>query len=584
MYQQVYQIDRGVELHVSIYYLDLDNSQERHFRRDPYKTYLSHSQLEDNRKANLSSKKAASVLNKISTEFLLRLYHELPSHCRGIATSSCSYSFIPRGSYLDKPPHIRALLQAVDLGELQLRLFTSEVSPRVDMSALNLALQQVLLEERQEYDRIEAEYQKKSTAGKAWAHTKNIGEGFYDAGTSLVGWLSDVNDLISVQGRVRRMRDAYQKTLVQCGEVPADTCNATQRFLGNLSDNQFNDLSRVLGFDPRDVSVEQIEQAVEAVELIWENPQLRSRLTQFAKQYVAAQHSLEVSTFAGGAAFEIVLTIILAALTAGVGAAASLTAKARKLKSFKRIGDILLDYVKQIKLFKANKKGKAESKENGGSAPVEAPENSVGSATRLKVNSTRPREFEAIYVRAPAAKVEIDKISDEISNMFDGKTAKAPIKSRDRAIQKINDDYGGDPTRIKDLARNTIIVPSDKVNLVVAELSKRGAKVKVIDGSVDPLGYSGVNSTISTKAGVSGEIQVNTPEMIYAKESEAVARVLLGDELYNSIGVKSEMPGGHGHKYYEQWRVLPESDPRRPLLEAESKAYYDEVRKSVYAN
>ncbi len=430
MYQQVYQIDRGVELHVSIYYLDLDNSQERHFRRDPYKTYLSRHQVEDNQKANLPSKKAASVLNKISTESLLRLYYELPNHYREIATSSCSYSFIPRGSYLDKPPHIRALLQAVDLGELQLRLFTSEVSPRVDMSALNLALQQVLLEERQEYDRIEAEYQKKSTAGKAWAHTKNIGEGFYDAGTSLVGWLSDVNDLISVQGRVRRMRDAYQKTLVQCGEVPADTCNATQRFLGNLSDNQFHDLSRVLGFDPRDVSVEQIEQAVEAVELIWENPQLRSRLTQFAKQYVAAQHSLEVSTFAGGAAFEVVLTIILAALTAGVGVAASLTAKARKLKSFKRIGDILLDYVKQMKLFKANRKGKANSKEKGRSAQVEVPENSVDSAARLD-KYKRPRD--EIGALSDTDKESIDKVD----------TFKPSGVSREDAVLYLRDNPSG---------------------------------------------------------------------------------------------------------------------------------------------
>ncbi len=68
----------------------------------------------------------------------------------------------------------------------------------------------------------------------------------------------------------------------------------------------------------------------------------------------------------------------------GQNTAASLTAKARKLKSFKRIGDILLDYVKQMKLFKANRKGKANSKEKGRSAQVEVPENSVDSAARLE--------------------------------------------------------------------------------------------------------------------------------------------------------------------------------------------------------
>ncbi|MGB2517948.1 hypothetical protein AYI75_13945 [Shewanella algae] len=159
-------------------------------------------------------------------------------------------------------------------------------------------------------------------------------------------------------------------------------------------------------------------------------------------------------------------------------------------------------------------------------------------------------------------------MADEIADMFGGQVAKAPIKSQERAIQKIMNHYGGDVSRIKDLARNTIIVSPDKMDLVVAELAQRGAKVKVINGATDPLGYSGVNSTIKTQAGIFGEIQVNTPAMIYAKESEPMARTLLGDDLYSSIATKSGIPGGQGHKLYEQWRVLPSSDPGRSALEA----------------
>jgi hypothetical protein len=142
-------------------------------------------------------------------------------------------------------------------------------------------------------------------------------------------------------------------------------------------------------------------------------------------------------------------------------------------------------------------------------------------------------------------------------------------------------DYGGDSTKIKDLARNTIIVSPGKIDSVVAELSKRGANVKVINGSTDPLGYSGVNSTIKTKSGIFAEIQVNTPAMIYAKESESIARVLLGDDLYNSIASKSGIAGGQGHTLYEQWRTVPETDSGRSAIEAQSKAYYDAVRRSV---
>ena len=59
-------------------------------------------------------------------------------------------------------------------------------------------------------------------------------------------------------------------------------------------------------------------------------------------------------------------------------------------------------------------------------------------------------------------------MADEIADMFGAQVVKAPIKSQERAIQKIMNDYGGDASRIKDLVRNTIIVSPDKMDLVVA--------------------------------------------------------------------------------------------------------------------
>jgi hypothetical protein len=67
--------------------------------------------------------------------------------------------------------------------------------------------------------------------------------------------------------------------------------------------------------------------------------------------------------------------------------------------------------------------------------------------------------------------------------------------------------------------------------------------------------------------------------MIYAKESESMARVFLGDDLYNSFVTKSGISGGRGHKLYEHWRTLPETDPGRSAIE--TKAYYDAVRRSI---
>ncbi|MBO2927705.1 PAAR domain-containing protein [Metapseudomonas otitidis] len=191
-----------------------------------------------------------------------------------------------------------------------------------------------------------------------------------------------------------------------------------------------------------------------------------------------------------------------------------------------------------------------------------------------------PKTFEEVYAKAPAAKAEIDAVADALAAKHQGTVAKAPIKSRERALQKVNEHYRGDATQIKDLARNTVIVPKEKVATVAAELKEMGAKVKVIDGAEDPLGYSGINATMKTKAGITAEIQVNSPEMIYAKESEPLARQLLGDEVYNAVAEKAGVPGGKGHKYYEDWRVLGSDSPEAQAIAEQSRAYYEAVRNS----
>ncbi|MDH0747879.1 hypothetical protein N5D61_16205 [Pseudomonas sp. GD03842] len=202
--------------------------------------------------------------------------------------------------------------------------------------------------------------------------------------------------------------------------------------------------------------------------------------------------------------------------------------------------------------------------------------------TNESVKSTKPPKtrptFDEIYAKAAAAKAEIDAAADEIAARYGGTVAKAPIKSRARALEKIANDYGGDPTKIKDLARNTIIVPADKIASVTNELAQRGAKVKIIDGATDPLGYSGVNSSFMTKAGIPGEIQVNSPQMIFAKEPEALARNLLGNDTYDAVASKAGVPGGLGHSYYEDWRTMNPTSTGAEAIAKQSKVYYDTVR------
>jgi hypothetical protein len=136
-----------------------------------------------------------------------------------------------------------------------------------------------------------------------------------------------------------------------------------------------------------------------------------------------------------------------------------------------------------------------------------------------------------------------------------------------------------DASKLKDIARNTIVVDAKDIDNVVKELKAAGANIYRFDPVKNPSGYSGVNATIKTNSGLIAEIQVNSPKMIFAKEKPEIARALLGDAVYDDISVKiGGVPGGRGHEIYELYRSLPDGHPQRSSLLAESKAYYDLFR------
>ncbi|UTA46847.1 hypothetical protein L1F30_11815 [Simiduia sp. 21SJ11W-1] len=62
----------------------------------------------------------------------------------------------------------------------------------------------------------------------------------------------------------------------------------------------------------------------------------------------------------GGAAFEIILTAILAAVTGGVGAVASMASKARHMTKFKKLGELLVDFAKASKQLASHTKARAK--------------------------------------------------------------------------------------------------------------------------------------------------------------------------------------------------------------------------------
>ena len=96
----------------------------------------------------------------------------------------------------------------------------------------------------------------------------------------------------------------------------------------------------------------------------------------------------------------------------------------------------------------------------------------------------------------------------------------------------------------------------------------------------DALGYSGNIVNVKLSNGQIGEIQVNTPKMIYAKEKPEDAIRTIGKAKYDEIKRQTGLEGGKGHTIYEEYRELvkkpitKESAKRLTELEQQSKNYY----------
>ncbi|WP_346839621.1 polymorphic toxin type 46 domain-containing protein [Microbulbifer sp. SAOS-129_SWC] len=208
-------------------------------------------------------------------------------------------------------------------------------------SRIRMGLQKIIAEERAEAARIEAAQQKRNVLEKVGAYAERGASGIGNAAWGLAVWVKDIAEVAALINPVR------QSTEVLLGAALHDRSpqQSTLVYLGKVK----KEVVDVLGFDPSKITVEQLELAFEVAHLICDDAALRSDIARFAKDYVKAQHSLEITEFAGGGVFEIVLTIVLAAITGGAGAAAVLAKNGRLLTRFRGIGELMVDFAKYQK-------------------------------------------------------------------------------------------------------------------------------------------------------------------------------------------------------------------------------------------
>ncbi len=214
-------------------------------------------------------------------------------------------------------------------------------------------LSAILLDERQEAARHQALLDQESAINKGLIYTGAAMTGLRDAAWGLLCWAKEVSDLVNPAVRLQHRFTALTTA------AAADS-DKLQVFADTLRREEWREVVEVIGFDPSKITDEHMAQAMDAMDLVMSDASLRQSLKTFSWDYIKAQHAVELTNAGGAAVFEIALTAILAALTGGVGAVASIASKARHVTKFKKLGELLVDFAKASKKLAAHAKARAK--------------------------------------------------------------------------------------------------------------------------------------------------------------------------------------------------------------------------------
>lgn len=165
-----------------------------------------------------------------------------------------------------------------------------------------------------------------------------------------------------------------------------------------------------------------------------------------------------------------------------------------------------------------------------------------------------------------------------IAKMHGASVTPVNYKSEASVRRKMKAD-GKRAHELKDTVRTTIIAPADKIRSVISDLEKlnsKGIKTSRIKEQRLNTGYSGTIVNVkSKKYGLTGEIQVNTPKMIYAKERFSDAVRILGIKRVNK---ETHTPPGWGHSLYEDQRTKTRGGGKEVWARTLSQGYYSKFR------
>jgi hypothetical protein len=149
--------------------------------------------------------------------------------------------------------------------------------------------------------------------------------------------------------------------------------------------------------------------------------------------------------------------------------------------------------------------------------------------TTLKQNSNN---LDILYQQAAIADQELQKMATEIAGSTGGIVKKPPgLKGKERTLEKINTEYGGDASRITDLTRISIFYEDlDHLYQGLSLIAERSTIVRIKDRFQEPLpdGYRDILLNLKMSNEHIAEMQLHLNSIIAVKEGK-------GHDLYEQV-------------------------------------------------
>ncbi len=305
------------------------------------------------------------------------------------------------------PQYISILLRS---GFIHIHMYRQAVVESVEhpqtqqlRSQINKLLQEILQEEKANALAIANQQAERGLVGKAGAYLAAFGTGLGNAAWDMAVWVKDVVELGSPALKFYRIVKAATET----GLTTRDNEEWHRVFFAKMHKAEHKELVDVLGFDPNKISAEVLKQAYDTAMLIWQDEKSQKMLIQFSKDFLSAQHSLEVTEFVGGAAFELLLAAIIAALTGGAGAVAIGASKVRHAARMKKLGELFLKLAKQVKHYKQNAFGRLKPAKSKPGTNLPGPK--TPKPEPIKIDQPKKEKKAVVAEQNKIAKVEEPK-------------------------------------------------------------------------------------------------------------------------------------------------------------------------------